>query len=98
MYREERLERLVEEGNTLYTSIDIEEKRDGISQITFCIGLYLKKIKSGEYEIEIDKFSPEYPHPRYESQKLRKFKVLNDAVLYINNNYSKKFIDMNLLF
>lgn len=94
-FREEELEKYIMNGATLVSDIDIEEKKDGFAQITKCIRIYLKKVDE-KFNVLVDIFTPQYPHPKYEFEKIRKFEELNDAILYINNNYSKKFIDMKV--
>lgn len=95
--KEIELEQLVEQGKTLYTSIDIQEKIKEQLVTVLCIGLYLKKARDGEYKVTIDKSVTEYPHSKHDSEKVRKFKLFNDAIIYIYANYSKKLIDMRLI-
>jgi hypothetical protein len=95
--KEIELEKLIEQGKTLYAGIDIQEKMKGQLITVLCIGLYLKKARDGEYKVTIDKSAPADPHAKHDSEKVRKFKLLNDAILYIDNTYSRKFIDMRLV-
>ncbi len=95
--KELELESQLEQGKTLYTSIDIQEKIKGVLTTVLCIGLYLKKARDGEYKITIDKSDSELPHSKHDSEKVKKFRTFNDAVLYIDTHYSKKLIDMRLI-
>lgn len=95
--KETELENLVEQGKTLYTSIDIQEKVKGVLTTVLSIGLYLKKARDGEYKVTIDKSSSELPHSKHDSEKIKKFKMFNDAVVYLEANYSKKLIDMRMI-
>lgn len=91
------LENLIEQGKILYAGINIGNNSKGKLSIASSIGLYLQKARNGEYKVTIDTSKSEDPHSKHDSEKIRKFKLLGDAVYYIITNYPINFFDMRLI-
>ncbi len=79
----------LEKGHCIHSDIRLSKDKSSYKEDTTIL-LHIYKVADKGYELQIETY-PSFSHDFTYINKQRRFYTIDDAILYINNNYSIKF-------